>query len=142
VSKKTKTGFQLVLIDTTPLYALADRQDADHDRALKVFKRLSLEGNVTLQIPAPVVFELHRLRLYRKPFEPGTALLEIKQIVQRFPIAHPEATDFDVALEQLGHFPDQRITLADRVTASMAARMNARIFTFDKHSSLLDAMLV
>ena len=76
-----------MLIDTTPLYALADRQDADHDRALKVFKRLSLEGNVTLQIPAPVVFELHRLRLYRKPFEPGAALLEIKQIVQRYVVS-------------------------------------------------------
>jgi predicted nucleic acid-binding protein len=142
VSKKTKTGFQLVLIDTTPLYALADRQDADHDRALKVFKRLSLEGNVTLQIPAPVVFELHRLRLYRKPFEPGTALLEIKQIVQRFPIAHPEPTDFDVALEQLGRFPDQRITLADGVTASMAKRLEARVFTFDRHFALLGAALV
>ena len=65
MSKKPKTGFQLVLIDTAPLYALADRQDADHDRALQVFKRLTSEGNVTLQIPAPVVFELHRLRYNR-----------------------------------------------------------------------------
>ena len=120
MSKKTKTGFQVVLIDTTPLYALADRQDADHDRALQVFKRLSTEGNMTLQIPAPVVSELHRLRLCRKPFEPGTALLEIKQIVQRFPIAHPKPTDFEMALEQLARFPDQRITLSDGVTASMA----------------------
>ncbi len=142
MSKKPKTGFQLVLIDTAPLYALADRQDADHDRALKVFKGLSLEGNVTLQIPAPVVFELHRLRLYRKPFEPGAALLEIKQILQRFPIAHPETTDFDVALEQLGRFPDQRITLADGVTASMAGRLEARVFTFDRHFLLLGAELV
>jgi predicted nucleic acid-binding protein len=126
VSKKTKTGFQLVLIDTTPLYALADRQDADHDRALQVFKRLTGEGNVTLQIPAPVVFELHRLRLYRKPFEP----------------AHPEATDFEMELEQLGRFPDQRITLADGVTASMAKRLKARVFTFDRHFSLLGAVLV
>jgi predicted nucleic acid-binding protein len=142
VSKKVKTGFQLVLLDTTPLYALADRQDADHDRALKTFKRLSLAGNLTLQIPAPVVFELHRLRLYRKPFEPGVALSEIKQIVQRFPIAHPEASDFEMALEQLARFPDQRITLADGVTASMAKRLDARVFTFDRHFSVLGAVVV
>ncbi len=131
-----------MLLDTTPLYALADRQDADHDRALKTFKRLSLEGNLTLQIPAPVVFELHRLRLYRKPFEPGAALLEIKQIIQRFPIAHPEPIDFEMALEQLARFPDQRITLADGVTASMAGRLEARVFTFDRHFALLGAALV
>jgi predicted nucleic acid-binding protein len=142
MSKKSKTGFKLVLIDTTPLYSLADRQDANHAQALAVFGRMVAEGGVIAKTPTPVVFELHRLRLYRKPFEPGEALRDVKKILTRFPIIDPEPDDVMLALEELARFPDQRITLTDAVTTCMARRLGARVLTFDRHFALLGAALV
>jgi predicted nucleic acid-binding protein len=142
MSKKAKTGFKLVLIDTTLLYSLGDRQDANHAQALAVFGRMVAEGGVLAKTPTPVAFELHCLRLYRKPFEPGVALSEIKQVLKRFPIIDPEPQDVTLALEELARFPDQRITLADAVTACMARRLGARVLTFDRHFALLGADLV
>ena len=63
-------------------------------------------------------------------------------ILEEFPILLPENQDFTNALELLSRFPDQKITFTDALTASMAFRLKARVFTFDKHFSIMGSDLV
>ena len=137
-----RTGYQLVLVDTTPLYAMIDRSDPNHSGAIEVFQRLGMQSLVNIYTPASVALEFHRLRLYRKPFQPNIALRELTTILQQFPVLFPETQDFTNALELLSRFPDQKITFADALTASMAFRLKARVFTFDKHFSIMGSDLV
>ena len=137
-----RTGYQLVLMDSSPLYAMSDRTDPRHLSTLEILKGLSAQSLVSIFTPAMVALELHRLRLYRKPFKPHIALKEITTILEEFPLFMPENQDFTDALEILSRFPDQKITFADAVTASMAFRLQARVFTFDKHFSIMGSNLV
>ena len=137
-----RTGYQLILLDTTPLYALVDLTDPRHLSTLETFKRLSTQSLVSIFTPATVALELHRLRLYRKPFKPDIVLQEIMAILEEFPILLPENQDFTNALELLSRFPDQKITFTDALTASMAFRLKARVFTFDKLFSIMGSDLV
>lgn len=137
-----RTGYQLVLVDTTPLYAMIDRSDPNHSGAIEVFQRLGMQSLVNIYTPASVALEFHRLRLYRKPFQPNIALRELTTILQQFPVLFPETQDFTNALELLSRFPDQKITFTDALTASMAFRLKARVFTFDKHFSIMGSDLV
>ena len=94
MSRKRKTGLKTVLADTGVLYALGDPKDERRREALRLVESLRSEGQVTVCIPAHVILELHRLRLYRKPFAPGVAWREVNAILERFALEHPVPEDF------------------------------------------------
>ena len=142
MSRKRKTGFKLVLADTGVLYALSDQDDGQLEQAKVLLQRLRDEGGISIRIPVHVTLELHRLRLYRKPFQAGAAWEQVNQLLERFDLEQASAEDFDLAWSSLRRFPDQRISLADALTAQMALRLEARVLTFDRHFLLLGAMMV
>ncbi len=61
---------------------------------------------------------------------------------KRFDLEQASAEDFDLAWSSLRRFPDQRISLADALTAQMALRLEARVLTFDRHFLLLGTTMV
>ena len=48
-------------------------------------------------------------------------------------LINPEPSDYLAAVELLGRFGDHPITLMDALTAVIAARLDVRVWTFDRH---------
>ncbi len=129
-----------ILLDTTPLYGILTPGDQHEARAREAFS--SLAPNATVQVPVQVLLELHALIVHRKPRDPSYAYRAVNGIANAYPVVFPTEADVEAALELLKQFPDQAITLADALTASMAARVGASVLTFDsRHFSLMGATL-
>ena len=123
-----------VYLDTGPLKGLLDSGDQEHERAKRLF-RAADEAGVHLYSPYPVLLELHRLLLYKKPPRSDAtsrAQAVLKDIITAYPILHPKDEDILGALAVLERFTDQKITLTDATVASMALREKAQVMTFDR----------
>lgn len=128
-----------VLIDTTPLYALLDRRDQGHERALELFGRAMRD---TLLVPLPTVLELHGLLIRRKPSDPGAAHESLRAVLSSYILRYPTENHVEAARELIGRYGDQKLTLTDALIVSMAASERAQVMTFDaRHFTLMGATL-
>jgi predicted nucleic acid-binding protein len=124
-----------ILIDTGPLKGLLDANDQEHERAKNLFRRAE-EAELTPVCPYPVLLELHRLLMYRKPARSDAAIrahTALEAVCQAYETSCPDEKDLGAALALLQRFSDQTITLTDATIASMAARAAASVMTFDLH---------
>lgn len=129
-----------VLLDTTPLYGVLTPGDQHEVRAKEAFSSLPADADV--RVPVQVLLELHALIVHRKPRDPSYAYRAVRAIADAYPVRFPADTDVQAAMALLQRYPDQAITLADALTASMAAREGAGVFTFDaRHFTLMGAAL-
>ena len=121
-------------LNTGPLKGLLDSGDQEHERATKLF-RAADEAGAQLYSPYPVLLELHRLLLYKKPPRSDAvarAQTVLKYIIAAYPVLHPTEEDILSALATLKRFADQKITLTDATVASMALGKKAKVMTFDR----------
>lgn len=126
----------MVYVDTGPLYALADKRDQDHQRALKAFTALH-KSKTPIRCPISTILELHMLTLRRKLKNAATIA---RVTFDNYGPTYPEAADMQAALESVAKFNDQGVSLADALLASMAKAANARVLTFDdRHFGLMGA---
>ena len=127
-----------VLADTGPLYALADRRDQHHDDARRQLELLNARQTTFLVTPATLC-EAHRLVGSRLGFL--FAADWIAAIHQAAALI--DSTPEDLADAQLfvRKFADQSVSLNDALSAVVARRISAPVWTFDRHFALMHAPL-
>jgi predicted nucleic acid-binding protein len=119
-----------VLADTGPLYALADPSDQFHDRAHRELE-IMVSRNNTVLVVFPVLCEAHTLVLRRLGGRYAAGWLS--EILSGSRPVNPEANDYLDASAGLRKYSDHPITLVDAVLARMTRRLDAPVWTFDRH---------
>ena len=125
-----------VLIDTGPLYALADPSDGRHIEANKCVREIT-RHRFPLFITNLVVAECHRRVLHNLGSRRG---LEFLASIHdgRINIVCVERDDSRSAREILERHPDQAISLTDATSLAVMARLGiVKAFSFDRHFDIL-----
>ncbi len=125
-----------VLIDTGPLYALADPSDQYHRRAHKDLQRIHSSGH-HMAVPYPILAESYTLVSRRLGLTYAHQWLS--EVLQGVVLMNPDAADYQAALRKIQEYPDQPITLFDAVTAALSERLKLRVWTFDRHFDLMSS---
>ena len=115
------------LIDTGPLVATFDRDDADHDRCVAVLRHLHGE----LVTVWPVITEASHL-LADVPRAQDALLTKIE--TGDLALADLTAADVSILRALIQKYQDQPMDLADAAVVRVAAREGiSEIFTLDRH---------
>lgn len=120
----------VVMADTGPLYALADPSDQFHDRAHRELETIVSRNNSVLVI-LPVLCEAHTLVLRRLGGKYAAGWLG--EVLSGGLPANPDMNDYLDATVGLRKYSDHPITLVDAVLARMTRRLEAPVWTFDRH---------
>lgn len=118
----------MIFVDTSAIYALADRADANHARAVTCFAELLASG-ATLLTHSYVLVEATTLLQRRL----GLAVaLRFADEVRAFEIEWVTQSQHEAALEMLRHSGKRRVSLVDEVSfLVMAGRGVRAAFAFD-----------
>lgn len=122
-----------VLADTGPLFAAADEDDANHERALQQTDELEHDGRIVL-IPYPILLEAHSLVLKR--FGSRAALRWLENAVEAS-LINPTPEDFSIACAIVRALSDQDISLVDATVATVATRLKVAVWTYDHHFDVM-----
>ncbi len=125
-----------LVADTGPLFAAADPDDGDHDRAQSELKRLAKEKRNVI-IPFSTMLETQSLVLRRLGSKAAGDWLD--DILANSKFVNPAAEDYINAAAKLATFSDQSITLFDAVLAVLSARLGLQIWTYDHHFDVMRA---
>ena len=120
----------VVLADTGPLYALADPSDQYHDRAHRELENIVSRNNSVLVI-FPVLCEAHTLVLRRLGGRYAAGWLS-EMLSGSLPV-NPDTNDYLDATVGLRKYSDHPITLVDALLARLTRRLEAPVWTFDRH---------
>ncbi|NEN92447.1 MAG: hypothetical protein F6K48_27530 [Okeania sp. SIO3H1] len=123
-----------VLADTGSLYAAVDPDDQYHQQAQADLNRLQQE-NLGVIVAYPTVLEAYTLILYRLGNE--TAKTFLQQIFSGVELVNPTVDDYSKAIELVGNFPDQQITLFDDIIAIISNRLSLPVWTYDYHFDVM-----
>ena len=124
-----------VLADAGPLYAAADASDAYHQQAREELQTLQTD-RVQIVVAYPTLLETHALVLSRM----GTraALLWLKYMFDAA-MVNPTPEDYRQAIAKVHALPDQQISLFDAALASLAGRLELKVWTYDHHFDVMRA---
>ena len=123
-----------VLVDTGPLFDLADPSDQFHTRARRELARLEAHG-YDVAAAYPTICEAYTLVLRRL----GGAYAQgwLAEILDGVMAINPEPGDYRVAVRRLMDYPDQAITLFDGVVAALTELLKFPVWTYDRHFDLM-----
>lgn len=118
-----------VMVDTSAVYALLDRSDANHERAVALLKKMKGAGcNVILT--NFIVAEAHALILAKLGRDLARSWL--KGLC--WPVERVTAEDEERAREIIYTYEDKTFSYTDATTFAVMERMGIkRAFAFDKH---------
>jgi len=125
-----------VLVDTGPLYAAADPDDAHHSRAQRELKRLAQEKREVV-VAYPTLLEAYTLILHRLGIQ--AALNWLNEVLNGALLLNPTPQDYHEAVSKLVAFPDQPVTLFDVTAAVLASRLGIEVWTYDHHFDVMRA---
>ena len=124
----------MILVDTGPLYALAMRRDALHERAHEELVALRPQG---LMMSTSNLLETQSLLLRRET--PAFVSSYINALLKGNDLINPSTEDYLQAQTLLGRFEDQRISLFDAVLVVLSETLNLPIWTFDTDFDVMRA---
>lgn len=127
---------RVLLADTGPLYAVIDRSDEHHQRALDEFEAIMNVG-LTLTVIVPVVQETHRLLLQRIGLHVASPWLQ--EINAATVIVATNLDDYWQACSHLIRYLDQRISIGDGLLMIVSQRLQAPVWTYNHHFDVLGA---
>ena len=119
-----------VLADSGPLFALADRGDRHHARAIRETGRLQRQSQ-TVVVAHSTLVECHALVIHR--LGPRYAQQWLAELLTSTRRVNPADLDFLAAFQLLADFADQSLTLADAVLAVLSERLELPVWTYDHH---------
>lgn len=118
----------MILADTGPLYALAMRRDALHERAQLELTDLKRQ-NKRLVISTSTLAETQSLLLRRETPQFVHAYLDA--LLRGSDLINPSVADYLQARALLKQFSDQRISLFDACLAVLSQTLKVPVWTFD-----------
>lgn len=118
-----------VIVDTGPLYALADKDDEHHD----IVKRYVSEIHEALIVPSPVVPEVCYLLLEYLGAEAEVQFLR-SLVNQELLLEHLTTKDIVRAIEILEQYRDARFGMVDAAIMAMAERLKIEVVLTLDHS--------
>lgn len=127
-----------VLVDSGPLYALADPDDEWHDRAGGELFLLE-DRRLQLVVPWPVLLEAYTLVLRRLGLKKAHSWLT--ETVAGTAQISPRRQDYEDAADRIRRLRDQEITLFDGLLASLGSYLDLPVWTFDHHLDVLGAQV-
>lgn len=117
-----------IIVDTGPLYALADEDDEYHD----LVETYVSDVREALIVPGPVVPEVCYLMLEHLGAEAEMAFLR-SLARQEMLLEHPTLKDIGRSIEILEQYRDGRFGMVDATVMAMAERLKVDvILTFDR----------
>ena len=118
-----------VMVDTSAIYALLDRSDANHERAATLLKKMRGEGCMVI-LTNFIVAEAHALILAKLGH--GLARSWLKGLC--WPVERVTAEDEERAREIIYTYEDKTFSYTDATTFAVMERMEIKkAFAFDKH---------
>lgn len=118
-----------VMVDTSAIYALLDRSDANHEQAVALLKKMRDTGD-TVVITSFVVAETHALILSKLGYSVARSWLD----GQCWPVERATVEDEERAVEVICSYEDKTFSYADATTFAVMERLGIRTaFAFDKH---------
>lgn len=123
-----------IVADTGPLYAAFDPSDQYHTQAQEQLRRPEQE-DLAVIVPYSIALEAYSLVLQR--FRPDVALNFLQNLVNGAELLNPTVNNYLAAMERVARYPDQRITLFDAVTATIAQRLKLPVWTYDYHFDVM-----
>lgn len=125
---------QAVLVDTGPLYAAVDPDDAYHGRARRELTRLTREKREVV-VAYSTLLEAYTLVLFRLGRE--TAAHWLKDMLAGASLINATPDDYRAAVNRIISLADQPITYFDATLAVLAARLGLEVWTYDHHFDVM-----
>jgi predicted nucleic acid-binding protein len=125
---------QVVLADTGPLYAAADKDDSYHRKAHLELKRLARE-RYGIVVAYPTLCESYTLVLRR--LGKSAALNWLDDMMTGVSLINAASEDYQDARKKIAAFADQPITLFDAILAVLSERLGIAVWTYDHHFRLM-----
>jgi len=122
-----------VLADTGPLYAAADLDDAHHKRSRRELRRLADE-DYEIVVAYPTQLEAYTLVLFRLGETAASRWLEDMASAA---FINPTAEDYRHAVLRVQSLKEQSITLFDALVATLAGRLELKVWTYDHHFDVM-----
>lgn len=117
-----------VIVDTSAIYALLDRSDANHTRAVAILGRLRDSGD-TVVITNLILAETHALLLSKLGYAVARSWLG----GQVWPVERVLPEDEERAVDIIRSYEDKTFSYTDATTFAVAERLGIRrAFAFDK----------
>ena len=123
-----------VLADTGPLYAAVDPDDQYHTRSQQELQRLAT-NQYTVLLPCPILLEAYTLILYRLGKQ--VAKTWCSEVIAGTVLINPLSHDYNLAINKVAEYSDQKITLFDSVLAILAERLHYPVWTYDFHFDVM-----
>ncbi len=117
-----------VLADTGPIYALADGDDQYHARASKELKLLQ-QDNYQILLLQPTIMEAYTLVMRYMGL--SFAHQWLRSIIEGCGLINPTPDDYTNAWKLVSRYSDQKITLFDAAIATVSARLQIPVWSFD-----------
>jgi uncharacterized protein len=102
-----------VFIDTSAIYALADRSDPNHDRAVEILDAIAERGDALLTHSYILV---ESVALIQRRLGSAVAIEFLENALAVFEIVWIESSLHMLALEHLGSSPRRHVSFVDRVS--------------------------
>ena len=117
-----------VLVDTGPLYALADPDDQYHDRASEEMVAIQDNGRQIIVL-YPSLMEAYTL--ISRYLGLAFACTWLDSVTTGTGLLNPTPEDYAESITIVKNYGDQEITLFDAVIAALSEKLRVPIWTFD-----------
>ena len=129
---------QTVMVDTSAIFALLDRDDINHPAAISSLKKLKEQGAGVL-ITNYILAESHALITNRLGDETGRLWLRSNI----WSVEKATESDEDKAVEIILSHTDKSYTYTDAITFAVMLRMDIKLaFAYDRHFSQFGFSLI
>jgi len=117
------------IVDTSAIYALLDRSDANHAQAVGILEKLRDSGD-SVVITNLILAETHALLLSKLGYAAARSWLR----AQVWPVERVLPEDEVRAVDIICSYEDKTFSYTDATTFAVAERLGIRrAFAFDKH---------